>query len=178
MLALFIAADALVRAEEPAAQEALAQRYGHVRPIDTALETLILEGGRRSPVFRALLDRLEESNVLVYVERRLLPPILRGRLTLVGASHGWRYLRVEIDCRPTRDDQIVALGHELQHALEIAEVATVVDAGSLRRLYRLIGFPVDSSHRRFESKGAREVGATVRRELSVGGRQAVVFGKW
>lgn len=138
---------------------------GHVRAKDPKLEALIVEGSRRSGLFRLLRDRLDRSNVFVYVQHRVLPSGLTGRLSLLGVSHSWRYLRIEIECRLSTMAQIAALGHELQHAVEIADAASVVDPQSIRRLYGSIGFARDLDRQQFESDAALDAGFRVRREL-------------
>jgi hypothetical protein len=127
---------------------------------------LIAKGARRSLMFRMLVDRLNRSTAVVYIQSRLLPGHLSGRLTFVGASRPWRYLRIEIECRQSEINQIAALGHELQHAVEIADAEAAVDQNSIRALYGTIGFAVDSSFRRFESNAAKDAGNRVRQELS------------
>jgi hypothetical protein len=138
----------------------------HVRTFDPGLDALIAEGARRSPLFRTLVDRLNRSTVFVYVRSGVLAGQLTGRLTFVGAGQLWRYLRIEIECRQSTVDQVAALGHELQHAVEIADRAAAVDPSSIRALYGAIGFAVDNSGRRFESNAAKEAGNRVRREWS------------
>jgi hypothetical protein len=139
----------------------------HVRTTDSTLSLLISEGARRSLMVRTLLSRLDRSTVIVYVQSRLLSGNLGGRLTFIGVGQPWRYLRIEIECRQSKSNQIVALGHELQHAVEIADREAAVDPASIRTLYGAIGFPIDDSRRRFESDAAREAGSRVRRELSM-----------
>ena len=138
----------------------------HVRPINPKLGPLIAEGARRSPAFRALLHRLDRSAVFVYIGYRLMPAGLSGQLTLAGTAGRWRYLRIEIECRRSLNAQVAAIGHELQHAVEIADDDGAVDQPSLQALYRAIGFAIDASWRRFESAAAQETGRQVRRELS------------
>jgi hypothetical protein len=65
---------------------------------------------------------------------------LVGRLTFMAASGGRRYVNVRIACGLNPDEQIAALGHELRHAVEIADAPSVVDVASLGELYRRIGF--------------------------------------
>ena len=138
----------------------------HVRTIDSRPNALIAEGMRRSPTFRMLVDRLNHSTVFVYIQHQLLPANLGGRLTFVGGAERWRYLRIEIECRQSRASQISALGHELQHAVEIADAGAAVDRTSIRSLYGTIGFAIDNSQQRFESDAAKAAGHRVRRELS------------
>ena len=157
-------ADAAWETEDPGDN---AQAVRHVRTIDSKLNALIANGAHRSPMFRTLLDRLNRSTVIVYVEDRLLPGQLSGRLTLIGGGQrGWRYLRIEIECRQSTVDQIAALGHELQHAVEIADAGAAADQASIRALYGTIGFATDDSRRHFESGAAKDAGNRVRRELS------------
>jgi len=139
----------------------------HVRAVDAKLAGLIAEGARRSPLFRTLVDRLNQSTVIVYVQPRVLTSDLSGRLTFIGRSEPWRYLRVEIECRQATDNQIAALGHELQHAVEIANQEAAVDPMSIRALYGTIGFALDNTRRRFESDAAKDAGRRVRKELSI-----------
>ena len=76
-------ANAAGEAEDPADS---AQTVRHVRTIGSRLNALMATGVRRSPMFRMLLDRLNRSTVIVYVEDRLLPGQLSGRLTLIGGG--------------------------------------------------------------------------------------------
>jgi hypothetical protein len=139
----------------------------HVRTIDSRPNALIVEGTRRSPMIRKLVDRLNRSTVIVYLQSGLLPGGLTGRLSLIGRGQAWRYLRVEIECRQSMLRQIAALGHELQHAVEIADRPTAVDETSIRALYGTIGFAIDGSERRFESDAAQKAGSRVQHELSL-----------
>jgi hypothetical protein len=68
----------------------------------------------------------------------------------------------------TGDEQIAALGHELRHAVEVAEAPSVVDTASLGEEYRRIGFashgvPPGSG---FESRAAIDAARQVWLELS------------
>jgi hypothetical protein len=169
LLALTLSAPigrAAGRAEDTGDAPNNSQATPHVRTFDSSLNALIAEGVRRSPLFRTLVSRLNRSTVFVYVQARVLPSNLRGRLTFVGGGQPWRYLRVEIECRQTIGDRVAALGHELQHAVEIADGAAI-DPGSIRALYGRIGFATDDSGRRFESNAAKDAGNRVRREWSV-----------
>ena len=71
-----------------------------------------------------------------------------------------------IECRQSLDAQIATLGHELQHAVEVAEEGAIVDQRSLQALYGRIGFATEDRRRQFESHAAREAGDQVRRDLS------------
>ena len=136
----------------------------HVRATERGLSQMLAEAAARSATLQALIERLDQSDVIVYVEHGVLETRLQGRLRFAGARSGWRYLRVEIDCRMDLTRQIALLGHELQHAVEIAGTETTVDERSLRHLYREIGFALDSRESRFETDHAIETGLLVQRE--------------
>jgi hypothetical protein len=50
-----------------------------------------------------------------------------------------RYLRISIDARAHEDPAVALLGHELQHAWEIAQAGWVADQDGVAELYRQIG---------------------------------------
>jgi hypothetical protein len=142
---------------------------GHVRTIDARLEAEINEGVARSPFFRQLVTRLDASDVIVYVESECpMSPRLFGRLTFMAAGGGRRYVNVRISCALNDNAQIAALGHELRHAVEIADAPSVVDERSLAEEYRQIGFashavPIGSG---YESRAAIDAAARGWAELA------------
>jgi len=72
-----------------------------------------------------------------------------------------------VSCTLNDDDQIAALGHELRHAVEIADAPSVVDVASLGELYRRIGFASHGVRKGtgFESRAAIESARRVWAEL-------------
>jgi hypothetical protein len=90
------------------------------------------------PSFRALVERLVRSDVLVYVLRDLtLGSLMEGQISFMGRAGGVRYLRVQVAWQRDPRSHIVIMAHELRHAVEIAEMPDVVDSASLAREYRL-----------------------------------------
>src|SRR5262245_53084520 len=141
----------------------------HVRTIDQGLRSVIDEGLARSASFRVLVARLDGSDVIVYVEREC-PMSLRlfGRLTLLGKGGDRRYVKVRISCMLTLTQQIAALGHELRHAVEIADAPSVVDDASLAAEYRRVGFASSTMRRGdgYESRAAIDAAHQVWAELA------------
>ena len=141
---------------------------GHVRTADPRLRTDLDEGLARSSVFRDLVSRLDASDVIVYVQPECaMSPRLFGRLTWMGAGGGRRYVNVRIACALSEAEQIAALGHELRHAVEIAEAPSVSDTVSLGNEYQRIGF---ASHAvragsGFETRAAIEAARQVWQQL-------------
>ena len=126
----------------------------------------LADGVRHSPTLRDLVERLNASNVVVYLvfDRSMASPFA-GHISLVSAAGGWRYLRLSVGARYGGRLRIAILGHEIQHAVEIAEAPSAVDQASVESLYRRIGFRT-SEHRSFDSRAAIAAGHRVLRELS------------
>ena len=142
----------------------------HIRSTDRRLIRLVHDGVRTSETFRKLVDRIRHSDVVVYLECGG-GGSAGGRLTFVSSVGGFRYLHVRVARLPAADAQIALIGHELQHAVEIADAPDIVDAVSLAREYQRIGFasPRVTPGISFDSDAAVETGYRVLRELT--GRQ-------
>jgi hypothetical protein len=154
-----------------AAQEApdYATSAPHVRPVN-GLKSLVDEAAARSPEVRALLDRLEETDVIVYVRSRAFEDQqLDGRVALLAVTNLQRYLVIELSCLETTIVQMATLGHELYHALEIAIEPSIVDTRTLAAHYRRIGQQQSDAIGRqtFETEAAYEAGRRTRRQLLV-----------
>ena len=140
-----------------------------VRGLDAAASELIRDLVARSATGRDLVDQLERSDLVVYVRRRLFnTALLTGRIGFVARDCRRRVVAIEIASPRSHVDELSALGHELQHAVEIAAEPTTCDATSLAALYSRIGDPVE---RRaglvdsFETQAAADASIRVRREL-------------
>src|SRR5262249_49621780 len=119
---LAVIATALVIAPlHAAAPPHVANPYAHVRPIQKDAEALIAEGMAQSPTFRRLVNELEQSDVIVYVDLR---PDMRdsigGSLRFLGKSATHRFLRIQVNRADAPIWRVALLGHELQHAVEVA----------------------------------------------------------
>jgi hypothetical protein len=145
-----------------------------VRSTDPALEDLLTRGYACSKTFHRLADAIGETNTVVYVESGACAfGHLNGcLLPFMAATSKVRYLRI-IVTRSTRhgnQDQLIALiGHELQHALEVAETPDVVDVDGMIDLYRRIGFPL-KGRSGYETSAARAAGSMVFDELQAVGK--------
>jgi hypothetical protein len=136
-----------------------------VRVTDDRLRSLMAEGLRRSSTFAALVTALTHSDVIVYIESVMaLPKNTIGRLTMMPMAGEFRYLRVQIRAELSRREAIALIGHELQHALEIASETTVRDSTSLIKLYQRIGHVSGGQHS-YDTEAAEDTGRVVRREL-------------
>ena len=114
----------------------------HVRTTEPTIAALIAGGVSRSGTFRHLLDLLNASDVIVYVEPQLTRQALGGFLENgVVARGGYRYLRVAINMQGAEGRIIPVLAHELQHALEVAQDPEAVDAITVERLFARLDVP-------------------------------------
>ena len=140
----------------------------HVRP-EIALRPLVEQASQRSPSIRELIDRIEASDLIVYVRlRQFTRSDLNGRVALLSAMPvGQRFLVIELACGRSDVLTIAALGHELYHALEIAAQPSIVDARSLSAFYTTAGEKTGDLQGQvtFETRGAEAAGVQVRREL-------------
>ena len=95
-------------------------------------------GLARSATFGAIVEAIESSNLVVYIEAR--PARLPGQLQLQSSTPGCRHVRISVHV-PGVDTELIAwLGHELWHAVELAgapdvrpQPASLVSTGASER---------------------------------------------
>jgi hypothetical protein len=112
---------------------------GNIRASDDELVALLDDGIKRSPTFKGLVDRLAKSDVILYVRPDVTAKSSSMRLTFLAAKGGYRYLVIRVGAGRSKDQQLATLGHEMQHAVIVADAASVVDSASLRREFERIG---------------------------------------
>jgi|SRR5829696_3937777 len=138
----------------------------HIRSADKSVRHLLRRGYRNSATFADLVARLQRSDVIVYIEEvARLPGALEGRMMMLPRAHGHRYVRIQIALRGSPEDSVAVLGHELRHAVEVADATDVNDTAGLARLYQRIG--TRTGQHLYDTLGAQETGRIVRRELSL-----------
>ncbi len=160
-------AIAAVSAPAPAADRNSASRWTHTRCLSGAAANMVTDAIDRSPLVRTLVGALEKTSVVVYVSLSMsgFSDDFHGSLTFVAAAAGIRYLHVAIDSwGTTPDERIVLVGHELQHALEVAAAPWIGDQSTFARFYRQSGRPARGGG--FETAMAQETGRLVRHEIS------------
>jgi hypothetical protein len=112
----------------------LDSRFSHVRTTDPYVETLLGEGSTRSETFRQLVEALDESDLFVYVEMGYLD--VPSQVQFAVATAAGRYVRITINAgQEFEDTQIAWLGHELQHAVEVAAAPEVTNPETLGLFY-------------------------------------------
>jgi hypothetical protein len=95
----------------------------------------------RSATFHALVDTIESSGDIVYLEADFPGTrSFRSSLQLASGKGAVRYLLIDIDVHQPLRVVVAQLAHELQHATEVVGRPDVVDGPSLIGLYRQIGY--------------------------------------
>jgi len=150
----------------------LVTSFAHIRSTQPALRAAIETGVTHSELFRELVDRLDASDVVVHVVYDYDPaPGIAGHLTFAASTGGVRYLRIAIVPRLGGSDLIAILGHELQHAVEIADEPSVVDQVSMAAFYATVGERRSGDRcPTFDTAAAVAAGDRIRREALGGGR--------
>ena len=139
-----------------------------LRPQEARLEQVLKEGAKRSTTFKALVDRIEASNLIVYIAfNPIMKSNLSGMLTWMTRAGDYRYVRASISKDLTFDQMIATVAHELQHAVEVVDDSSVVDEKSLIALYKRIGRQNSSTFpAHWDTRAAQDTGYRVRRELN------------
>src|SRR5437868_15420808 len=130
---------------------------------------MLSQGLARSATFRRLVEQLNGSNVIVYVEQKATRPLLGGFLQNDGVTQGgYRYLRIAFDTQGAEGRVIPILAHELQHAVEVSEDPAAVNAQTVVDLFARIGTRGECNEGRcFETRAAKDVEIAMGREFSV-----------
>jgi hypothetical protein len=156
MLTVFIVA--LLLNEQPADP--------HVRASDLRIRALMIEATDRSPTFRSLIAKLNDSDVIVYlvagVTRDGLGGYLLNRILIQGP---YRSLRLIVNPHG-RDERVIAvIAHELQHALEVAQASEVGRSETVESLFGRIGLRSGCPRDCYETTEAMNMERRVREEL-------------
>ena len=137
---------------------------GAVRPEADDLRALIARGVERSATFRDLVTRLNASDVVIYVRFSRCAGSIPTCLFWAEPGPGVRRVVIRVNRAGLSEDSLVALlGHELQHAWEVASDASIKDAASFARAFQQRGWKGTDT---FETGEAQDVGRQVRKELS------------
>jgi hypothetical protein len=140
------------------------QAGSRLRCLDQDASRLVAQAKSWSGSVRLLVERIEQSDLIVFVRMDGLLTRYRGETRLVTAAPGARYVMVGINPRADIRELVSMLGHELQHVSEIADAPGVRDAAGMLSLFQRIGFPGTTANG-FETGAAIDVGLQVAREV-------------
>lgn len=139
-----------------------------LRCLDKDIARVLDRGKAVSPSARALAERIEQSDLIVYLRMDGLLTHRQGETRFITAARGARYVMVGLNPRAEADDLVAMLGHELQHVNEIAQAPGVRDGAAVEALFKRIGWP-GLGPDTFETGSALEMGRQVAREVRAAG---------
>lgn len=139
-----------------------------MRPLDRTVGALIDRGYSGSAAFRRLVGVIERSDVIVHVEQLILPGDgLAASTRFVTRAGGQRYVRITLYGIWSLNQAISLIGHELQHAGEVATAGWVVDQATCLELFHSIGHRTCDRRRVcYETDAAIAAGAEVSKDLT------------
>ena len=155
---------------------AVAQGKLTPRPLDPVSADTFAHAVAGSAVVRALVERLEVSNVIVHIVTvPQMPAGIGGTTRFVTSRGGYRYLRITLGANMPLRFRSGILGHELKHACEVAD-SSATDVEGMRQLFENEGHRAGQY---FETSAAIAIERNVllelraRRSLRLGSRQAL-----
>jgi hypothetical protein len=135
------------------------------RPLDPLSAETFEQAFNGSPVVRDLVRQLEGSNLVVHiVSSRSMPYGIAGTMRFVASRGGYRYVRITLAVDNRADSRAAVLGHELQHACELA-ASDAHDDDGVRRLFQATGHHPGQSEDVFETRAAMLVERQVKTDL-------------
>lgn len=150
--------------DTPSAAAVVLSPDSRVRGFDEASRHLLRVAMACSPTVARMVVELQTSDLIVGIEAAPPDRKTRGELRIVAASSGVRHVRIRLRV-PNHVHQLVSvLGHELQHAMEVAADLEVRDAATLRRFYLRVGWEGIAGGR-YETDAAQEAGRVVAKEV-------------
>jgi hypothetical protein len=134
-----------------------------VRSNTPSIAALIQEAAERSPLFRRLIETIDATDGLVYVDEGKCGHGVSACLVLsVQVAGPYRLLRILVDPhKRKRDcDLMASIGHELRHAIEVLSEPNVRDYHAVYSFFEREG-PTDGGKGRFETPAAVRTGLDV-----------------
>lgn len=149
------------RAENAAAQDG--SKVSRVRSSSSTVLTALESGLKYSRILRELVDSIDATDGIVYVDEGRCGHSVRACLLLDVTQAGpHRVLRIRIDPRKARGCALVGvIAHELYHAIEVLRDPGVRSSHEMFSLFDRLGVRTGD---RFETTEANRAGLNVGRE--------------
>lgn len=140
-----------------------AEPVPRLRGRSVRLAAVIQKATNRSATFAALVEQIDRSDGVVYVEEDECGHGVKACLADVRKAGPNRFLRVVVDARLSVVEQMAVIGHELQHAIEVLSDPAVTSNDAMYFFYA--GGRGWRSGSAFETRAALAAGDGVRAEL-------------
>jgi len=139
-----------------------------LRPQGERVRSWLRQGRLRSPTMRRLADRIETSDVIVYLDfSRRLAPNVSACLTWMAETSTRRIVRATFRNDLGINEAIALIAHELQHVVEVIEHPEVRSNQTLLELYTRIGHPTGTNGLHWDTADAIAVGTLARLEVAL-----------
>ena len=142
------------RMAEAAGETASTSDSPHVRSSSPAIRALIVQATEQSATFRTMVETINASDSVVYVEQGTCSRACRACFVNVTGTGAHRYLWVKIDVRMADLDLMASIGHGLRHTIEVLDAPEVTNGTTMFWFYLREG--------RIETAGAFDTVAAVK----------------
>ena len=150
---------AQMQAGEPAVTE-----IGHVRTRHQGLRAIITTASEQSLTFRRMVQTINASSGIVYIEPGVCRHGVRACLVNVTSAGRYRSLFLKVDITMAERRLMAAIGHELHHAIEVLSDPAITDYSSMLFFYMKKVEGVSTTNA-LETLAAIEAGHTVADEV-------------
>jgi hypothetical protein len=162
--AMVVAAFAAVSRVAEASDEIVPASDPRVRSGHERIVALIARATAQSATFRRMVETIEASDGIVYIQEGVCRGGIRACLIGVTKPGAMRLLWIRVDTLKTDYELMASIGHELQHAIEVLRNRTVTSTGAMFLLYVREGSKGASGA--FETVAAVATGEAVALELA------------
>jgi len=135
----------------------------HLRTGSVVIATLMQQASERSHTFQGLVDAINASDGIVYVEEGTCAQGMRACFINVTMAGTHRILWVKVDTRGVDCDLMGLIGHELRHTVEVLSDAKVTGFATMYNFYSREADPGGTFP--FETIEAKRAGEAVRTEV-------------
>jgi hypothetical protein len=135
----------------------------HLRSSSAVIATLIQQATDRSHTFRGLVDTINDSDGIVYVEEGKCSHGMRACFVNVTMAGPNRLLWVMVDTHGVDCDLMGLIGHELRHTIEVLGDPHVTSFSAMYFFYTREVEPGGTFP--FETREAKDTGEAVRAEV-------------
>ena len=134
-----------------------------VRSATPVIATLLVDARAHSPTFRRLVETIEATDGIVFVDAGQCGQSVRACLALIRKVSDYRQIFIRVDTRRAQGCALAeSVGHELQHAVEVLANPRIVDYHTMAAFFGQVGKTIEN---RFETKAALRAGIAVYNEM-------------
>ena len=145
----------------PVNSPAVSPGITRVRTVGSTLALIVIQAAARSSTFGQLVQAIDQTDGIVYVEYGHCGHGVRACLLAITAAGANRIVRVRVDTKKADWDLMGSIAHELQHAVEVLGNPAVISTRAMHFFYQREGRLIGNV---FETAAAIRAGNDVRAE--------------